>query len=165
MENMESINKFRELMAEFSQNIEIPAIQPSRIDAFINPADLVPAVKKLHDSDWGYLITISAYDTVDDQGTPQIGLVYHFGEREIIGSIRFFLPYDQLTIESICPVIPSATLYERECMELYGIDIIDTPDRSRLLIPDDWPEDVFPMRKSFISLDQSQPAENGENHD
>jgi len=53
-------------------------------------------------------------------------------------------------------LIPSATIYEREAIELFGFDLVNTPSTDRLVLPDSWPDGVYPMRKSFTSL---QPEE------
>ncbi|HOG20971.1 MAG TPA: NADH-quinone oxidoreductase subunit C [Flexilinea sp.] len=162
MEKEELLNQFQKIFTDLAIKTEIPAIQPNRVDVYINSNDLLKAVQKLVEHDWGYLITISAYDTADENGSPQIGLVYQFGEQNVIGTLRFFLPYSNLTVESICPIIPSATLYERECMELFGIDIRNTPDRSKLILPENWPDGVFPLRKSFSGLQDNPETKSGE---
>lgn len=159
MESADLIEQVKTLFEGISDRMEVPEIQANRIDVYIRPEDLLTAVRALKKNDWGYLITISAYDTVDDAGVPQIGMLYHFAEENVICSIRLFLPYDQRVIQSICPIIPSATIYERECMELFGIDIQNTADRSKLLLPDDWPDGVYPMLKSFTGLQENKPEE------
>jgi Ni,Fe-hydrogenase III component G len=62
------------------------------------------------------------------------------------------VPYHDPRLPSICPLIPSATLYERELIEMFGFVIEDTPDPARLLLPDDWPDGVYPLRKAFEGL-------------
>jgi Ni,Fe-hydrogenase III component G len=48
--------------------------------------------------------------------------------------------------------VPTATLYERELQEMFGFVVAGTPDSGRLLLPDDWPDCVYPLRKSFKGL-------------
>jgi len=60
--------------------------------------------------------------------------------------------YHDAKVPSICHIIPSATLYERELMEMFGITVEGTPDTGKLLLPDDWPDGVYPLRKSFKGL-------------
>jgi Ni,Fe-hydrogenase III component G len=68
-------------------------------------------------------------------------------------TLRVQAPYGLPEIPSICSILPSATLYERELIEMFGLIIEETPDRSRLLLPDDWPDWVYPLRKSFKGLE------------
>lgn len=50
-------------------------------------------------------------------------------------------------IQSITPVVPGAEWAEREIMDLLGIRFVDHPKPERLVLPDDWPEGVYPLRK------------------
>lgn len=152
METLELIEQVITIYEGIAKSIETPVNQSNRVDVFIEPDDLLEAISALKKNDWGYLITISAYDTIGDAGEPLVGMAYHFAEEQVICSLRFFLPHNHRVVQSICPIIPSATIYERECMEMYGIDIQNTPDRSKLLLPDDWPDGVYPMFKSFTGL-------------
>jgi len=52
------------------------------------------------------------------------------------------------------PEMPSATSFmdgaewiEREMHELLGVDFIGHPNQERLLLPDDWPDGIYPLRK------------------
>lgn len=103
MENQDLINQVQEMFTDLASIIDVPAIQSNRVDVYIKAEDLLIATEKLRTNDWGYLITISAYDTIDDAGNPQIGLIYHFGEEGVICSLRLFLPHSERVIESILP--------------------------------------------------------------
>jgi Ni,Fe-hydrogenase III component G len=76
-------------------------------------------------------------------------VLYHFCHGAAMGTLRLTLPYSHPVILSICDLIPSAVIFERETIELFGVEIVDTPSREHLLLPDDWPDGVYPMRKSF----------------
>jgi len=135
--------------------------ETNRIDIWVKPEDLKPAVLALIENHWGYLITITGMDhspVMDDEGvTTTDGIIeglYHFAEESVIITIRIKVDYSSPKIESICDIIPSATLYEREFIELFGVEIIDTPDSSHLVLPDGWPEKVYPLRKTFSGLNE-----------
>jgi Ni,Fe-hydrogenase III large subunit/Ni,Fe-hydrogenase III component G len=53
------------------------------------------------------------------------------------------------TFPSVTPLVPAANWYEREVRDLLGIEPVDHPDPRRLVLHDDWPEDVYPLRKDF----------------
>jgi len=72
--------------------------------------------------------------------------------------VRVLLPYSQAAIPSICSVLPAASLYERELMEMFGIDVQGTPVTQKLLLPDDWPDGVYPLRKSFTGFQNKTQA-------
>ena len=52
-------------------------------------------------------------------------------------------------VPSVCAIIPSASFFERELIEMFGITVDGTPNRDRLFLPDDWPQGVYPLRKDF----------------
>jgi len=54
-----------------------------------------------------------------------------------------------LTYPSLTPQVTAAYWYEREIYDLFGIEAVGHPDPSRLVVHDDWPAEVFPMRKDY----------------
>lgn len=63
-------------------------------------------------------------------------------------------------IESITDVIPGANWAEREFRDAIGVRPDGHPDPRRLLLADDWPEDVFPLRRDFPYDYQPPRSEN-----
>jgi Ni,Fe-hydrogenase III large subunit/Ni,Fe-hydrogenase III component G len=59
------------------------------------------------------------------------------------------IPEDDLRIDSITPVVPGADWAEREFRDAVGVHPEGHPDPRRLLLPDDWPEGVHPLRRDF----------------
>ncbi|MDP2899694.1 MAG: NADH-quinone oxidoreductase subunit C [Candidatus Bathyarchaeota archaeon] len=52
---------------------------------------------------------------------------------------------------SVTPLVPCADWYEREVKESLGLTPVGHPNPRKLLLSDDWPDDLFPMRKDFKS--------------
>jgi Ni,Fe-hydrogenase III component G len=50
-------------------------------------------------------------------------------------------------VESIASFLPAAEWIEREIHDILGIDIKNHPNLRRLVLSDDWPEGVYPLRK------------------
>jgi Ni,Fe-hydrogenase III large subunit/Ni,Fe-hydrogenase III component G len=65
-----------------------------------------------------------------------------------------------LKIESITEIIPGANWAEREFRDAIGVHPEGHPDPRRLLLADDWPEGVYPLRRDFPYNYQPPPAEN-----
>ncbi len=164
MTTADQILRFESLLAPFA--LEFLHLEEGRSDAVVPPARFHQAVEALVSGRWGYLAAITGLDAPAGAEAPgQVIGLYQFCEGAAVGTIRVSLPYDQAQLPSICDLIPSATLYEREFIEMFGVTITDTPDPSRLLISDDWPDGVYPLRKSFTSLEEIGAAKPGEAHE
>lgn len=50
---------------------------------------------------------------------------------------------------SVTPEIPAAHWYEREVQDMLGLTAAGHPDPRRLVLHDDWPDGVYPLRKDF----------------
>lgn len=168
MNTQEALGKAEEILADLVISAAHP--EENRLDVVIDPANLKTAVKRLLvDNRWGYLSAITGLDNpeyeVDEvtrekiasEGKGSLEALYHFAAGAAITTLRIALPYDKPEIESICDLVPAATLYEREAMELLGIIFTGTPNTDHLILPDSWPEGVYPLRKTFKGLhDQAQ---------
>jgi NADH-quinone oxidoreductase subunit C len=49
----------------------------------------------------------------------------------------------------VVSLLPGAVLYEREVHDLLGVVFDGHPSLERLILPDDWPEGVYPLRKDY----------------
>jgi len=157
----------------------------NRLDIYISASNLLAAVQSLVDAHWGHLSAITGLDrpalapmqpaakpgepaaaiSATDSPTPEgkIEVLYHFCQGPAILTLRVGLPYSQtanarMVIPSICAAAPAASLYERELMEMFGIDVEGTPVTQKLVLPDDWPEGVYPLRKSFTGFPDKSEA-------
>lgn len=70
------------------------------------------------------------------------------------------VPHDDLRIDAITPVVPGADWAEREFQDAIGIRAEGHPDPRRLLLPDDWPEGLHPLRRDFQYNFRPPRAEN-----
>ena len=48
------------------------------------------------------------------------------------------------------PKVPAAIWYEREVRDMFGLQPVGLPDERRLVLPDDWPDDLYPLRKDTM---------------
>lgn len=63
--------------------------------------------------------------------------------------IKAILGPDESEFPSIVPVTPAAAWYEREIHDLFGLKPIGHPDLRPLVLHENWPEGVYPLRKDF----------------
>lgn len=67
---------------------------------------------------------------------------------------------------SITPEIPAAVWGEREIRDMYGLKPVGLPDERRLILPDDWPENMHPLRKDAMDYRQRpQPTTETETYE
>ncbi len=86
----------------------------------------------------------------------QIELLYQFCEGAAVLTLRITLPRENPTVPSIQAIVPSVSFYERELMEMYGITIPGAANTDRLFLPDEWPQNVYPLRKDFVGLEKTE---------
>jgi len=78
-------------------------------------------------------------------------ILYHYSNDEsgcVVTVKAFIRNREKPSIESITPFVPGAEWIEREIHDLLGIDFENHPNLRRLILADDWPEGVYPLRKA-----------------
>ncbi|MDD4179362.1 MAG: NADH-quinone oxidoreductase subunit C [Candidatus Margulisbacteria bacterium] len=104
------------------------------------------------------LSTITGLDS-----RPGVEILYHLavdGEAKVI-TVRTLVKKPELEIASVTPEIPAAEWVEREIAEMLGVKFIGHPNLATLLLPDDWPAGVYPLRKqTFESKQELKEIEN-----
>jgi len=90
-------------------------------------------------------------------------ILYHFIIEDInlLISLRVKLPKSKLEIDSLAPSIEAANWIEREIHELLGINFKGHPDLRRLLLSDEWPEGVYPLRRDYKEWDKNAIRDRG----
>ncbi|HET6485439.1 MAG TPA: NADH-quinone oxidoreductase subunit C [Spirochaetia bacterium] len=143
-------------------SLSVSARGENRLDVEIAPSSLVSAVTEIKRARWGYLSAITGRDCTEADGGGSDGAVsaaapapleilYHFSQGADVLTLRTKVPREGASIPSVCAVLPSAILQERELAETFGIRVIDIPQDERLLLSDDWPDGLYPMRKEHTS--------------
>lgn len=138
-------------------NKEATHPESNRLDVLIGVDDLRQAVTALHDAHWGYLSAITGLDLGGESGP--LEALYHFCNGPAITTLKVHVPRtDDTVLPTIEDIIPPATFFERELHETVGFHIEGAKSNERLFIPDDWPEDVYPLRADF-KIEQATPVE------
>jgi len=114
----------------------------------IDPKDVVGFVKYLFKELGFRLNTISGVDSFDG-----IELLYHLSDDRAgyIVTIRALIK-DKADphIDTITSFTRSGWWIEREVHEMFGVTFDNNDDLRTLLLPDEWPKGVYPLRKDFI---------------
>ncbi len=90
-------------------------------------------------------------------------ILYHFTIEDIdlLISLRVKLQKSNLEIDSLAPIFEGANWIEREIHEILGINFKGHPDLRRLLLPDEWPEGVYPLRRDYKEWDKKAIRDRG----
>jgi len=90
-------------------------------------------------------------------------ILYHFtfDSVDLIVSLRVVLPRTKPEIVSLTPLLEGANWIEREITEMLGINFIGHPDMRRLLLPPEWPEGVYPLRRDYKEWDTNAIRDRG----
>lgn len=162
MQTETALKNAQDLLEKLATEIKQP--EENRLDFYLPAEKLLEAVQILINAHWGYLSFVTGLDhpvpapaeeqpPVEQDGS--IEVLYHFAGGAAVTTLRVSVPYGRPEIPSVCDLIPSASLYERELMEMLGVVVVGTPNPQRLLLPDEWPEGVYPLRKSFLGFNRS----------
>jgi len=93
--------------------------------------------------------------------TTHLGLMYHLAsDSGIVLTLVTTAPKDGPGPQTVTPYFPHADLYEREVVDLLGVNIQGLPEGSRYPLPDGWPEGQFPLRKDWTRDMLEVPKEN-----
>ena len=131
---------------------------PKRVYIEINPGVLVPVVTYIF-KDLGARFNIaSGLETRE-----HFEILYHFTFEalDMVVSLRVVLGRDKLEIASLTCVFEGANWIEREINEMLGIKFTGHPDLRRLLLPEDWPEGVYPLRRDYKEWDPNAIRDRG----
>ena len=79
-----------------------------------------------------------------------IGVIYHLArvEGETL-NLQVNLPKAKPELQTIIGYFPAAELYERELVDLLGVQVLGLPPGHRYPLPDEFPQGLYPLRKDF----------------
>jgi NADH:ubiquinone oxidoreductase subunit C len=117
----------------------------NRIYVDIDPSDWIEFGRFLFNEFPTRFIIASAVDTPREG----IDILYHFDFHNLpqVLSVRVFVKKPELEIESMAPYIKGTEWIEREMNELLGIQFKNHPNMKHLILPEDWPEGKYPLRR------------------
>jgi len=93
-----------------------------------------------------YPLHITAVDYPEDN---ELEMVYHFVKVNMpyLVRVKFRVPRDNPSVDSIAKVWPAANWFERETYDMFGVKFRGHPDLRRILLPQDWVG--HPLRKDY----------------
>ena len=109
--------------------------------------DIIAAARAVQAAGYNFLEDVTAVDWYPSE--PRIQITYHILSHSLKARIRLTvrLNGDDLALQSITSVWPSANFYEREVFDLFGVRFSGHPKLTRIMMPLDW--EGHPLRKDY----------------
>ena len=135
------------LIARFDfLNGHIRIQRPRRIWADVPAAafeQVLPVLVK--EFQFNILCTITGLDAGDN-----LELIYHLAQiGGVTLSLKTAVPKANPVWKTVLATFPGCTIYERELVDLLGLQVEGLPPGSRYPLTDDWPAGQFPLRKDW----------------
>lgn len=137
-------------------------INNEEIVVIVRPELLVQVCSHLAETFGGVLTTMVGTD--EREAGAAFALYYTFSlDREgLFITVQTRLPADKPEFPSVTPDNPAAQWYEREVKDLLGLIPTGHPDPRRLVLHDNWPEGLYPLRRDFPK--DFRPQNSGDSH-
>ena len=146
---MSSQRVAEQISRELPEQIRVEKVWDGSILARVAPRDLPTTVRYIHDQLDGRFVLSAGTDKRELSGCYEISNVIGLDRQKDFLVLRTELDPADATIPSITEIIPGANWAEREVRDVIGVAPMGHPDPRRLVLPDDWPEGVYPLRRDF----------------
>ena len=126
--------------------------------------DVVETLYYKHD---GWLATVVANDERQLNGHYALYYILSMeGAEKCFLTVRAFVPAHRPEFPSVTPRVPAMGWGEREVRDMFGLQPVGMEDQRRLILPDDWPDGLYPLRKGMMDYrDRPMPAAPEETYD
>ena len=128
---------------------DITIRRPNRVYSMCKGEDAHGITKYIMEKlGFDYLCTITGVDCGET-----INLLYHWGHKDgTLFTLEAVTPADKPEVQTITALIPGAIYYERELVDLFGVNVTGLPKGNRYPLPDDFPADQHPLRKNWDAV-------------
>ena len=138
--------------------LDIKRPKDRRIFVRVRTENLKKVLSRLvEDLNLRHLSTITGVDMGQE-----MEVLYHFSYRysvEITLGVK--VPKGLPKVPTITDLIPGAIFYEQEIHDLLGIEFEGHPNLEPLIIPEGWPEGIYPLRKEYTVQELNRIARGG----
>ncbi len=142
-EDLEAVvQQLKELVADLSVDWTRP--HPNRVYISVEKQN-VRELGRIIFEDFGARFATATGSDVGEE----LEVIYHFAYDAVglVANMRVRTPKGDPVVPSVTPVVPAAEWIEREMNDLVGIVFEGHPDPRRLILADNWPEGVYPLRR------------------
>jgi Ni,Fe-hydrogenase III large subunit/Ni,Fe-hydrogenase III component G len=144
--------------------VEAEAPSPTRCYVTVVPERIADAAGLLYEKLGARFVVNSGTDRRSKDGTFLVTHCFALDADHIYLALHTHVDGDDPRLPSIVPRVPAADWGEREIFDMVGVECEGHPDPRRLVLPDDWPPDVYPLRNEFDFDATPPPSAWGEEH-
>lgn len=138
-----------QLIQEFPQAVlKTEMVDPGTVSVSIIPSAIQSVCKEIYNQGARF-VSSAATDQIRKNNTLELSHFFSFDEERLTCIVKTQIDAVAPSVQSIASIIPGANWAERECQDLLGIEFIGHPDSRKLILADDWPKGVHPLRKDF----------------
>ena len=134
-----------DLKQRFGSKVTESLVQRARrLFITITPDSLTEIMRHLAQNGYQHVSTITGVDLGQT-----LGVIYHLIGGNVVLSLKTSIPKTDPKLSTIVDIVPGAELYEREIHDMFGVVFEGHPDLSPLILPEKWPNGLYPLRKEW----------------
>ncbi len=138
------------LQKEFGESVQPLEEFRGEIKVSVEPSQIVPICKFLHDEEdfsFNFLIALTCVDYWPEEPRFMVSYQLYSQKNTVILGLRAYLPGADPKIATVESVYPNANWHEREVYDMFGVIFEGHSDLRRILMPQDW--EGHPQRKDY----------------
>ena len=155
-------DKFVEILKTKVKILEVTRQADDQITVLVDRNDLPLAVKTLYYDIGGFISTMipnderqingcyALYYAISMEGSKMTEADDFAAEDKCFITVKTLIPGSDPTFPAVTPLVPACVWYEREAYDMYGLVAEGLPDKRRLVLSDDWPDGLHPLRKDAM---------------
>ena len=155
-------DKFVEILKTKVKILEVTRQADDQITVLVDRNDLPLAVKTLYYDIGGFISTMipnderqingsfALYYALSMEGSKMTEADDFSAEDKCFITVKTLIPGSDPTFPSVTPLVPACVWYEREAYDMFGLVAEGLPDKRRLVLSDDWPDGLHPLRKDAM---------------
>ena len=155
-------DKFVEILKTKVKILEVTRQADDQITVLVDRNDLPLAVKTLYYDIGCFISTMrpnderqingsyALYYAISMEGSKMTEADDFAAEDKCFITVKTLIPGSDPTFPSVTPLVPACVWYEREAYDMFGLVAEGLPDKRRLVLSDDWPDGLHPLRKDAM---------------
>ena len=155
-------DKFVEILKTKVKILEVTRQADDQITVLVDRNDLPLAIKTLYYDIGGFISTMipnderqingcyALYYAISMEGSKMTEADDFAAEDKCFITVKTLIPGSDPTFPSVTTLVPACVWYEREAYDMFGLVAEGLPDKRRLVLSDDWPDGLHPLRKDAM---------------